>query len=274
MKDYKNFTVARKDQVATVTFIQRDHTAGGNFHWEFADLFSQLRGDNDIRVIVLTGAGGNFSIPQPQHETYDDPKWVQKWADPARMWQSFNGIIRWHQGMAEIEKPIIAKVNGDAIGRGSSIVFSCDFIVAREDAILMDSHMGGAFMGNYNGTRKLGGHDWTNVPGDGGAALIPLYMTPCKAKEYLMLTQPYSAAELARLGIINYAVPAAELDAKVENIVERLLRHGAYALARTKRLINRNMVNQLNQVLDAGVAYEMVTELQTFLTPHDQTKLS
>lgn len=93
-------------------------------------------------------------------------------------------------------------------------------------------------------------------------ALIPLYMSPCKAKEYLMLSQPYTGAELAQLGIINYAVPATELDAKVDDLVQRLLKRGAYALARTKRLVNRRVVSQLNLTLDAGVAYEMVTQLQ------------
>ena len=84
-----------------------------------------------------------------------------------------------------------------------------------------------------------------------------------------MLSQPYTGAELAKLGIINYAVPAAELDAKVDELAGKLLKRGAYALARTKRLVNRRVVDQLNLTLDAGVAYEMVTQLQ----PLDITKL-
>ena len=71
-------------------------------------------------------------------------------------------------------------------------------------------------------------------------------------------------AELARLGLINYAVPAAELDAKVDDIVQRLLQKSAYALARTKRLLNRRVVDQLNLTLDASVGYEMVNWLQPF----------
>jgi enoyl-CoA hydratase len=83
-------------------------------------------------------------------------------------------------------------------------------------------------------------------------------MSPVKAKEYLMLAEPHPASELARLGVINYAVPANELDKKVEEIVQRLLSRGAYELAWTKRLVNRRVVDQLNRTLDAGVAYEMV----------------
>lgn len=268
MKKYETLKVESKDQVATITFMDSPNPSGTNSHWEVGEVFSDLRGDNSVRVIVVQGSGGSFKIPGSKN-TYDGSDWLKTRADPSWQWNTFTGILRCHQGMAEIEKPIIAKVNGDAIGFGQSIVFACDFIVAREDAVLMDHHMGATFMGNYDGEQRAGGHNYSNVPGDGGAALIPLYMSPCKAKEYLMLSQPYTGAELAQLGIINYAVPAAELDAKVDDLVQRLLKRGAYALARTKRLVNRRVVSQLNLTLDAGVAYEMVTQLQ----PLDITKL-
>jgi enoyl-CoA hydratase/carnithine racemase len=265
MKDYKTVSIERKDQVATVTFVPG---GGGNVHWELGCLFSDLREDNSVRVIVLTGSGANFNIAGPK-TMFDDPAWIAKSRDPAVSWHTYTGIIRCHQAMAEIEKPIIARVNGDAIGFGQSVMFSCDFIIAREDAVIMDHHMGGVFMGNYGGVEKVGGHDYASVPGDGGCALVPLFMTPCKAKEYLMLAQPYTAAELAKQGIINYAVPAAELDAKVDDIVKRLLARGAYALARTKRLCNRSVVDHLNLVLDAAAGYALATALQ----PEDIQKL-
>jgi enoyl-CoA hydratase/carnithine racemase len=126
--------------------------------------------------------------------------------------------------------------------------------VAQEDAVFMDHHMGGPIPGRDR--------FFSNVPGDGGCALIPLFMTPCKAKEYLMLAKPYTAAELERMGLINYAVPATALDAKVEELTRGLLARGAFALAWTKRLANRHVVEQLNRVLDAGVGYEMVAFLQ------------
>jgi len=268
MKKYETLTVDIKDQVATITFIKPPAGSTANSHWEVGAIFGDLRDDNSVRVIVVQGSGGSFKIPGPKSE-YHSPAWHKDRSDPSWQWNTFTGVLRCHHGMAEIEKPIIAKVNGDAIGFGQSIVFACDFIVALEDAVLMDHHMGATFMGIYDGEKKLGGHDFSNVPGDGGAALIPLYMSPCKAKEYLMLSQPYTGAELAKLGIINYAVPAAELDAKVDELAGKLLKRGAYALARTKRLVNRRVVDQLNLTLDAGVAYEMVTQLQ----PLDITKL-
>ncbi len=255
MQDYKTIVITKKDQVATITM------PGRKPHWELGSAFSELREDNSVRVIVITGSEGKFHVP-PTKKAYLDVGDRSNFNDPAEGWKTFTGIIRCHQTMAEIEKPIVAKVNGDAIGFGQSLAFNSDIIVAREDAQFMDHHMGGIFTAGYGGAKEQGGHEFSSVPGDGGAALVPLYMTPAKAKEYLMLAKPYSAAELARLGIINYAVPAAELDAKVDDIVARLLQRGAYALAWAKRVANRKVVEQLNMTLDAGAAYEMVTWLQ------------
>jgi enoyl-CoA hydratase len=101
------------------------------------------------------------------------------------------------------------------------------------------------------------------VPGDGGCALVPLFMTPARAKEYLLLAREYTASELARLGIINYAVPANKLDATVDDIVARLLKRPAYALAWAKRIANKRVTDHLNMTLDAASAYEQLNKLQS-----------
>ena len=77
-----------------------------------------------------------------------------------------------------------------------------------------------------------------------------------------MLGRVFTAQELADMHLINGVVPAEELDAHVAHVVERLLQRPAYALAWTKRVVNRAVVDQLNRTLDAGVGYEMVTFLQ------------
>ena len=77
-----------------------------------------------------------------------------------------------------------------------------------------------------------------------------------------MLGKPYTGADLAEAGYINEAVPRERLDAVVDDIVERLLKRSSYALAWTKRTINRRLADQLNMTLDASAAYEMVNFLQ------------
>jgi enoyl-CoA hydratase len=154
-----------------------------------------------------------------------------------------------------MEKPVIAKVNGDAIGFGSSLAFCADLIVADETARFVDHHMG---VGDVPGAER----PWSVPPGDGGLALVPMFMSPARAKEYLMLAREFTGKELDRLGIINYAVPAAELDATVGRLTQSLLRRGAHSLAWTKRVANRALAHHLNMTLDASVGYEMVAFTQ------------
>jgi enoyl-CoA hydratase/carnithine racemase len=253
---YPGFVIENEGQVATVRMLPNspiseiDATTPGH-HWELGAIFSDLRGDNSVRVVVLTGAeDGAFMIPPPS-DYYTSPEGKRLRNDPLRIWHIFTGIVRCHEAMAALEKPIVARVNGDAIGFGSSIMFACDLIVARDDARIADHHLGVGEVEPY-------GPPYGMVPGDGGMALVPLYMTPAKAKEYLMLATEYRARDLAQAGIINYAVPPSELDTTVNDLVERLLKRPAYALAWTKRVTNRRVVEHLNLTLDAGAAYEMV----------------
>jgi enoyl-CoA hydratase len=266
-KDYRAIRVDCKNQVATISILPAVKgdplRSKPNIHPELGRIFTELRGDNSIRVIVITGdeGGCGFLLPPPR-DSYLDNKDSSRFVEPVNVWNTWLGVIRTHQGMAEIEKPIVAKVNGDAMGFGQSVAFASDIIVAREDARFMDHHMSGVFAANYSGVVKEGGHEYSSIPGDGAGALVPLFMTPAKAKEYLMLAKPYTAAELARLGIINYAVPAAELDEKVDDIVNRLLERSAYALAWSKRVANKRVVEQLNMALDSGQAYEWLVWTQ------------
>jgi enoyl-CoA hydratase len=259
--DLETCTLEKDGQVATVTIIPPRLLVGGtaDLHWELGEVFSALRGDNDIRVVVLTGRpgepgeSGDFYAPM-QPEFYDDPKLREYVAKPDHAWKTFTGILRTHQGMCELEKPIVGKITGDAVGFGSSLAFACDLIVTREDAQFIDIHLG---MGEIHSGPGFG-----IVTGDGGSSVVPLHMPMAMAKEYLMLAKPYSGAELAARGIVNYAVPAPDLDAKTDEIVQALLRRSAYALAWTKRTINRRVADQLNMTLDASAAYEMVNFLQ------------
>jgi enoyl-CoA hydratase/carnithine racemase len=224
-------------------------------------VLEELRRDHGVRVVVMTGSADTFFVPPPA-DMYAHEQAPTRQSDPRLMWLIFTGILRCHQAMAEMEKPIIAKVNGDAIGFGASLAFAADLIVACADARFMDHHMAGSFTALYHGQARRGGHQhFSVVPGDGGA-LMALYLSPCRMKEYLMLCRSYDAAELERLGVINYAVAASELDATVDDLVASLLERGAYALAWAKRAANRHVVNELNLSLDASVAYEMASVYQ------------
>jgi enoyl-CoA hydratase len=227
-------------------------------HDEVGRVLAQLRHDDSVRLVVLTGdVDGEFVVPPPTSH-YRTAMQGDRLAANKTEWQRGTGVIRAHQALAEMEKPVIARVNGDAMGFGSSLMFNCDLIVAREDAKVCDMHLGLGTVMPTGGTEPVGPH-FNMYPGDGGASLAPLYLTPALAKEYLFLAREYQAADMARLGLINYAVPMSDLDAVTDGLVARLLERDPEVIAYTKRVANRALVAQLNLTLDAGVAYEHVS---------------
>lgn len=256
-KQYKTLTLSVRDQIATIRLIPYGKSlteARIDLHWDIGEILGHIRDDNTIRLVVLTGDEDEFLVT-PERKFHSSELGMEYVSSPPGAWLTFTGIVRTHMTMAEMEKPIIAKVNGNAIGFGASLVFSSDLIVASRDACIAHMHLS---MGEIEGV----GPEYGLVPGDGGVALMPLYMSPPKAKEWLMLGPLVNAAELAEQGLINYAVAPEDLDAKVDALCEKLLRRSAFALAWTKRVANRRVVQHLNMTLDAGAAYEMVSALQ------------
>lgn len=254
-KKFVHFDVELNDQVVRIEMLplpRGDSQEFSDRHWELFEIMNGIRIDNRVRVVVISGVEGGEVFWTPELLTEKGSADIES---PPNVWKASTGIVRVHEAMADLDRPIIAKVNGDAIGWGSSVVFSCDLIVAREDARIADHHMG---MGEVKPYRVAAGV----VPGDGGVALMPLFMSPALAKEYLMLAREYTGRELADLGIINAAVPADHLDEKVEQMVKSLLKRSAYALAWTKRIANKHINAQLQMRLDASVAYELLNIYQ------------
>jgi enoyl-CoA hydratase/carnithine racemase len=254
--EWVNFDVAIADRVARLAIHPPARSSARGIYadpqWELCQILNRLRVNDSVRIVLITGAcDGEFLVPAPMPVTTNAESSRNMGWDSARIWRASTAIVRLHEAIAELDRPVIAKVNGDAIGLGSSIVFGCDLIIAREDARIADNHLG---MGEVEPYRSLFGI----VPDDGGAAVLPLFMSPARAKEYLMLAREYRAAELAELGIINAAVRAEELDDAIDRMVGALLRRPAYALAWTKRVVNKRIVDQLARTLDPAIAYGLV----------------
>jgi enoyl-CoA hydratase len=262
MTDYRALTIERVGCVATVRIHPVSESFGAEppaeLHQEMGLAMSELRNDDDVHLVVLTGRDdGQFVVP-PTTAAYRGAAQGARLDSDHTEWLRGTGIIRAHQAMAEMEKPIIARVNGDAFGFGSSLMFNCDLIVVREDAKISDMHLALGRLMPSEGGEPVGPH-FNMYPGDGGMSVVPLYMSPAKAKEYLMLATPYTGREMADAGWINYAVPLAGLDAKVGELAEALLARAPDVIAYTKRVANRHLVTQLNLTLDAAVAYEHVS---------------
>ncbi len=257
MSDYVLLDIVRKGQVATIELkrmekhirelMRTEKRGGAQRASEVARALTELRNDDEIRVIVITGKEDVFTIPPSSYGHH---------GNPGNDWDIMSGVTKAVEAMCTIEKPVIAKVNGHAVGFGANLVLACDFIIAREDAIIADHHMSAGDL--VIDGQMVGSADHCMVTGDGGTVFAPLKMPLAMAKEYLMLARPFTAKELATMGVVNYAVPASELDAKTDEIAQRLLKRNAYALAMTKRILNKQAMAQFNQSHDASLAYEFL----------------
>jgi enoyl-CoA hydratase/carnithine racemase len=141
-----------------------------------------------------------------------------------------------------VEQPIIAALNGDAIGMGATVALLCDIVIASEEARIGDPHV------------RMG-----LVAGDGAAAIWPLLVGVNKAKEMLMMGDLISAQEAERLGLVNRVVPHQEVMSTAMEIATHLAQGAAKAIRWTKLCVNKRLKEDVNLVLDTSLALEWLT---------------
>lgn len=251
MEEFESIRVEVASGRAKVTMMWPDGARDRfvAFKRDFPTVLQQLRDDDSVRVVVLTGAGGKFLSTMGAGHSFSPE------SAPARDPRNTYKVIRKNGELLEtlisMEKPVVAMVNGDALAIGATMALLCDFVIADENALISDAHIAQSHF--VPGLSRDAGV----VPGDGGAIAWPSQMSLIKAKEYLMLGRPVKAKELAQLHAINAAVPAEQLESAVDEIVNELLARPAWALAWTKVLLNKQLKQQMTQLHDAGFALEL-----------------
>jgi enoyl-CoA hydratase/carnithine racemase len=234
-------------------------------HTAVGKALEELRFDPAVRVIGITGQQNGEWFHVPRYQRYFDE---QRHRDRHNMLERGRvprlvpegpgrGFPSPLESLALMEKPVVARLNGDATGFGQSLLWGCDLIVAIENVIVSDSHMAQGEVVDSAGERR--GFPYALSPGDGALAFWPLFLPPTKAKEFQLLSRAWTSNELAEMNIINYVLPTYEkLDAKVDEIITQLLARPDHALRRTKRLMAKQMINQWNLTMDLSHAYEML----------------
>jgi enoyl-CoA hydratase/carnithine racemase len=144
--------------------------------------------------------------------------------------------------MVELQPPLIAAVNGDAMGLGCTLALFCDITVISESARIGDTHV------------KVG-----LVAGDGGAVIVPLLVGVSKARDLLMRGRVLTGTEAQQIGLITHVKPAEQVMEEARAIARELAALPKYAVAWTKLSINKALKDQLNLVIDASMAFEMLT---------------
>ena len=149
--------------------------------------------------------------------------------EPTLMYRTVREAKRIVFSLLDCEKPVICKVNGDAIGLGTTVALLSDIVFANETARFGDPHNNVAL-----------------IAGDGGAVIWPQLIGYARARHYLFTGELLGAKEAQTMGLIHAAVPLAELDAKVDAYADRLL----------KQPINIGLKQLAHSMMDAGMAYE------------------
>ncbi|WP_439546120.1 crotonase/enoyl-CoA hydratase family protein [Sandarakinorhabdus sp.] len=199
---------------------------------------ARLENDPQARVAILTGAGKGFSSGGNLKKMASGEGLVS--ASPIATRRNYlTGIQRLPRAFAALEVPIIAAVNGPAIGAGCDLTCMCDIRIAAESAKFAESFV------------KLG-----IVPGDGGAWLLPFVVGHAKAAELALTGDMIDAAEALRIGLVSRVVPDAELLDAARAIGSRIAANPTQAVRMTKRLLWEARTASLDTVLNLSAAMQ------------------
>jgi enoyl-CoA hydratase/carnithine racemase len=189
---------------ATITFNRPERLNAFDFQTlrELARACEDASWDDEIRVVVLTGTGRAFCVGAD----------LKEWSagllgNPQEYWKWFGAFKDAHDRLREIGKPTVARINGICVGGGNEFQMACDLAVMVDDAYIR--HVG---------------LEHGSVPAGGATQWLPIMVGERRAREIVLLCDEIPAKQAEEWGLVNRVVPAAELDATVDELVEKLLR--------------------------------------------------
>ncbi|MBM3487018.1 MAG: p-hydroxycinnamoyl CoA hydratase/lyase [Alphaproteobacteria bacterium] len=187
-------------------------------HYEMDETLAELETDPDTKVVVITGAGGNFSAGQDLRLFF---RAMEK--DPAGRKRSQEAANRWRwERLYNYDKPTIAMVHGYCVGGAFMQLLATDFAIAAEDAVFSLSEV-----------------NWGILPGALVSKVVADMVLPRHALYYACLGDPFDGKEAARIGMINYAVPKANLEDEVVKLAEKLMKKSPAVLKATKQAVRQ-----------------------------------
>src|ERR1700738_569294 len=212
-------------------------------HYDMDAALARLEVDDNAKVVVVTGEGGNFSPGQDLkkffRELEKNPGDRKKAAAAANRW-------RWER-LYGYDKPTIAMVHGYCIGGAFMQLLACDFAIAAEDA-----------------TFSLSEVNWGILPGALVSKAVADMVLPRHALYYACLGEPFDGKEAARIGMVNYAVPPDKLEAATTELAEKLMKKSAAVLRATKQAIRHV------RTMDVAQAYDYLAEKGKAIKVADQ----
>lgn len=215
----------RTDGVLTITLNRPDkkNAIDRATFGELLDAFTAADADPAARVVVVTGAGGNFSSGADLSGDVTDQHPLER----------MEVVNRSAAALHRIRVPVIAKVDGVAVGAGLNLALGCDLVIASDRARFSEIFAKRGLSVDY-----------------GGSWLLPRRIGLHRAKELCFLGDILGAQQAAEIGLVNRVVPADELDKTVDELAARLAAGPPVAIASTKRLLDESGSMGFEQALD------------------------
>jgi enoyl-CoA hydratase len=220
--------------VARLNRPSRLNAANRQMHWELTQLPIDATYDDRVKAVVVTGAGrafcagGNFAPPDPDEKPGNAPQG-----------ETVLEAVALITNLLDCSKPMIAAVNGPAMGLGASYALCTDIVVAARSATFSDPHV------------KMG-----LGAGDGGQLIWPMLMGPNRAKYYLMTGDALDADEAERLGLVNFVVDDESLLPRALEIADRLATGPTLAITASKVPLNMYLKSIAQQILPYSLQME------------------
>ena len=219
--------------IATLNRPEQLNAFDDDLHHAFTRFLVDLDVDGGARAVVITGAGSAFSAGG----SIDDfDRFRVDLAARARIMRSARRLV--HE-MLEVRVPVVAAVNGPAVGLGCTLATLCDIVFMADTA-------------SAGGPPRVG----RVGRGDGGAVTWPHLTSLLKAKQYLLTGDPIPAPEAVALGLANFVVPAGELLAEATVFAHRLAGQPPQAVQDTKAVLNQHLRQSAVMTLGYGLAAE------------------
>ena len=231
----------QKDHVVTLT-LNRHDTRNAISSDEMVDAIvgacERINGDSSVRVAIITGAGSAFSSGGNVKDMHE--KAGMFGGTPPDLRDGYrNGIQRIPMAVSELEVPIIAAVNGAAIGAGCDLTMMCDIRIASEKAIFAESFV------------KVG-----LIPGDGGAWFLPRVVGLSRANEMAFTGDQVNAQMALEWGLVSQVVAPDDLMTAANEMAARIAVNPPSALRMTKKLIKESQHAQLESVLEMSASLQ------------------
>ena len=230
------------DDIRIVTLNRPEvlNAVNADLHARLAEIWTELAADEAAKAVVLIGAGRAFSAG-------GDVAHLQAHSsDAALRERSIRYDRRLQTEMLHFPLPVVAAVNGPAVGLGCSLALGCDIVFMAESAYIADPHVSVGL-----------------VAGDGGVTFWPLLTSLLLAKEYLFTGEKIDAQTAVRLGLANRVVADEDLRDQAIAFARRLAAQPSQALRSTKAALNL----VLEQVARSGTEAALIAERETMASP-------